>query len=119
MGNLQALGARGEAAAHRALVARGYRVVARNVRSRAGELDLVCRDGDTYVFCEVKARRRSGFGAPQEALSAAKRARLARLGFSYLARVGRREASWRVELVAVDLDPQAEPRSVEIVPVWY
>ena len=119
MGNLQVIGARGEAAACRALLARGYRIVARNVRSRAGELDLVCRDGEAYVFCEVKARRPSAFGAPQEALTAAKRARLARLASGYLARVGRPSVLWRVELVAVDLDGRGEPRGVDVVPVWY
>lgn len=113
------LGARGEAVAVAALRARGYRVLARNVRSRAGELDVVCADGDAIVFCEVKARRPSAFGLPEEALTAAKRARLARLAAGYLARVGRREAEWRVELVAVQMSPGGEAVRADILPVTY
>lgn len=99
-----------------ALRSRGYRVLARNVRSRAGELDVVCSDGDAIVFCEVKARRPSGFGLPEEALTPAKRARLARLAAGYLARVGRRGASWRIELVAVHLDAQGSVMDIAVVP---
>jgi putative endonuclease len=112
-----ALGARGEAAAAHALVARGYRIVARNSRSRGGELDLICRDGDSYVFCEVKARRPSAFGEAAESLTPAKLARLGRLAPTYLARVGRRAEPWRIELVAVRLDEDGEVSDVEVIPV--
>ena len=112
----RALGARGESVAARALLARGYRILARNVRGRAGELDLVCRDGDAFVFCEVKARRPSAFGDAREALTPAKRARLCRLAEGYLARLGRRDAPYRIELVAVRLLPDGAPTEVEIVP---
>lgn len=111
------LGARGEEAAARALASRGYRIVARNSRSRSGELDLICRDGDSYVFCEVKARRPSAFGDAAEALTPAKLARLGRLAPNYLARVGRRAEPWRIELVAVRLDETGEPTDVEVIPV--
>jgi putative endonuclease len=48
------LGRRGERAAVRALRRAGYRVLARNVRSGAGEVDVVALDGDTLVLVEVK-----------------------------------------------------------------
>lgn len=53
----QTLGALGEdlAAAH--LQRRGYEILTRNFRTRAGELDIVARDDRTLVFCEVKTRR--------------------------------------------------------------
>jgi putative endonuclease len=52
----RALGAKGERLAARHLEARGYEVVARNFRTRFGELDLVARDERFLVFCEVKTR---------------------------------------------------------------
>jgi putative endonuclease len=111
------VGARAEAAAARALAARGYRIVARNVRLRGGELDLVCRDGDAFVFCEVKARAPSGFGVAEEALTAAKRARLARLAQAYLARSGGSAAPFRIELVAVRLDDERRVAEIDVVPL--
>ena len=112
----RAVGRSAEAAAAQALAARGYAVVARNVRSRTGEIDLVCRDGATFVFCEVKARRPSGFGVAAEALTAVKRRRLARLAEAYLARVGRRGATFRLELAAVDLEGE-RPARVSVLPI--
>lgn len=112
----RAVGAEAESAAARALAARGYVVLARNVRLRGGELDLVCRDGAAYVFCEVKARRPSALGRAEEALSAAKRERLLRLAATYLARIGRRGAPYRVELVAVRLDDRARPIDAAVLP---
>lgn len=111
------VGSRAEAVAAAALSARGYRILQRNFRSRAGELDLVCRDGDAFVFVEVKARRPSGWGVAAEALTAEKRARLARLAAGYLARIGRRGAVYRLELVAVALAPDGSVGEVRVVPL--
>jgi len=112
----RAVGSAAEDAAARALAARGYLIVARNVRSRGGELDIVCLDGDCFVFCEVKARRPSGFGVALEALTLTKRRRLVRLAQTYLARRGRRDAPYRIELIAVDLDAAGAPRELTVVP---
>ena len=113
----RATGAVAEAYAARALAARGYLVLARNVRLRGGELDLVCRDGDGFVFCEVKARRPSSFGVAAEALTTTKHRRLRRLAESYLARADRRDANYRIELIAVDLDAADAPRDIAVVPL--
>jgi len=112
----RSIGANAESVAVRAISARGYVVVARNVRSRAGELDIICRDGDAFVFCEVKARQPSSFGVAVEAITAAKRRRLERLAQTYLARIGRRDAAYRLELIAVDLRG-GEAERVRIVPL--
>jgi putative endonuclease len=79
-----ALGARAEESAARALVGAGLRIVARNVRLGGGEIDLVCRDGDAWVFVEVKARRPGWDDGPGAAVSWAKRRRLVRLAQQYL-----------------------------------
>lgn len=69
----------------------GYRMLGRNVRSRAGELDLIATDGRCVVFCEVRSRigtRRTephGPGGPLESIGPAKRRRLRRLAREWLA----------------------------------
>lgn len=55
-------GARCEALAAGYLYAKGYRIRARNLRTRHGELDLLCELGETLVFVEVKARRGAAYG---------------------------------------------------------
>jgi putative endonuclease len=62
----------------------GYEVLARNWRCPQGELDLVLRRGDLIVFCEVKTRSSTAFGAPVEAVTRAKQARLRRVAGRYL-----------------------------------
>jgi putative endonuclease len=59
-------------------------VVARNWRCRDGELDLVLRQGRTFVFCEVKTRTSDAFGVPAEAVTRQKLARIRRLAARYL-----------------------------------
>ena len=99
------LGQRGEKAAARYLRRQGYRVLARNIRSKLGELDLVVLDGQTIVFVEVKTRANHEAGLPVEAIDSDKQRRLTRLALHYLqrhrlleqsARFDRRNDHWRV-----------------------
>lgn len=78
------LGRAGETQAVQYLQRSGYRVVARNVRARFGEIDVVAWDGRTLCFVEVKSRTSRRFGLPEEALTAWKRQRLIRLAQWYL-----------------------------------
>ncbi|RNL65126.1 YraN family protein [Nocardioides marmoriginsengisoli] len=75
----QSLGAYGERVAARHLTGLGMTVLDRNWRCRAGEIDLVLRDRDVLVVCEVKTRRGVAFGHPLAAVRAAKVERLHRL----------------------------------------
>lgn len=79
------LGSAGEDLAAAWYVARGYEVVARNWRSRNGELDLVLRKGRLCVVCEVKTRTTNAFGEPYEAVNPAKQRRIRRLAAEWLA----------------------------------
>jgi len=62
----------------------GYGIVARDVRTPIGQLDLVASDGPTLVFVEVKTRAGHGFGLPQEAVDARKIRKLRQLALYYL-----------------------------------
>src|SRR5690606_2707639 len=74
-----AIGEYGERLACEYLVGLGYVVIDRNWRCDQGELDIVAREGDCLVFCEVKTRRSTAFGPPVESVTPAKAARLRRL----------------------------------------
>lgn len=68
------------------LKARGLSAVARNVRCRHGEIDLVMRDGDTLVFVEVRYRRNAGYGGPHGSVDRPKQGRLTAAAAWYLQR---------------------------------
>lgn len=77
------MGASGERFAAEHLERLGYAILARNYRTRLGELDVVAFDGNTLVFCEVKTRR-AGSGTPWDALHARKRNRVRRMACEWL-----------------------------------
>lgn len=80
-------GATGQAAEDAALSflkAQGLRLVKRNFRCRAGEIDLIMRDGAGLVFVEVRYRRQSRFGSALESVTTAKRTKLAAAAKWYL-----------------------------------
>jgi putative endonuclease len=78
------LGIDGEDAVAKWYEAQGYEVVARNWRCREGELDLIVRANRTFVFCEVKTRTTTAFGAPVEAVTSDKQQRVRRLAARWL-----------------------------------
>ncbi|HEX7136666.1 MAG TPA: YraN family protein [Vicinamibacterales bacterium] len=97
------LGKTGEELACRELTRRGYAILARRWRQRVGEIDIIARDGETIVFVEVKARDGRAFGAPAEAVSAAKQRRIAQLAIMFLTRNGLANCRCRFDVVSVDV----------------
>ena len=96
-----ATGGYGEATAARHLVEQGMVVLDRNWRCEQGELDLVLRDGEVLVACEVKTRSGAVGGAPHEAVDAAKAERLHRLLWRWCEEHDLRPSQTRVDLVGV------------------
>ena len=96
-----ALGAYGERVAARHLVDDGLVVLDRNWRCDAGEIDLVLRDGDVLVFCEVKTRSGTAYGHPLEAVDGVKTERLVRLGDRWMEEHDVACADVRFDVVAV------------------
>ena len=83
--NLRSEGARGEEIAARFLVEQGYRIVERNFRfKRKGEIDIVAREGEYLVFCEVKMRTNDEYGLPEYAVTPAKQETIRRVAAAYL-----------------------------------
>lgn len=99
----QALGLQGEDLVCGELEHRGYAIVARRYRTRAGELDIVARHDGWVVFVEVKARTDGSFGDPVEAVTPQKQRRLTMMAEDYVARHGLSETPCRFDVAAVDL----------------
>ena len=98
----QALGAYGETLAARLLThEQGMVLLDRNWRCSEGELDLVLRDGDVLVACEVKTRRGQGSGSPHEAVDDVRLERLHRLVWRWADEHDVHPQEARVDLVAV------------------
>jgi putative endonuclease len=88
--------------AARFLRRRGYRIIQRNWRCAAGEIDLVCADGPTLVFVEVKSRSAGGLVSPEAGLDQRKRGRLERLALQYVSARGLEGVvDWRFDVVSV------------------
>jgi putative endonuclease len=102
------LGRAGEDAAAAHMERLGYAIVARNHRTRFGELDLVCFGHGALVFVEVKTRR--GRGSPWDALGAGKQGRVRRMAISYLAETTDRPAapSLRFDAIGVVFDARGQ-----------
>ncbi len=110
----QAMGAYGERVAARRLVDAGLAVLDRNWRCAEGEIDLVLREGEELVVCEVKTRRGTAHGHPHEAITDDKLARLVRLGQRWAEAHAVTPPAIRVDLVAVICPPKG-PAEVEHV----
>jgi len=95
------IGRIGEDAAADLLAAKGLRVLERNVVLGRLELDLVCEDGDTLVFVEVKTRAEGSLGTPSDGMTRQKRARLLRAAQSYLSAHDLWSRPCRFDLVSV------------------
>jgi putative endonuclease len=109
------LGGRGEKLAARFLRRQGFKVLYRNFRGRhGGEIDLVCRDGDTLVFVEVKTRTREDFGRPLEAVNRQKQRRVSLGGLSWLRLLGDPEILFRFDVVEVTIPEGANPK-IELI----
>ena len=109
----QQLGWFGEDAACDALQARGYVIVERRYRTRAGELDIIAKHGEYLVFVEVKARQDRSFGDPEEAVTALKQQKMVWMATDYMARNGLREVPCRFDVVAINTD--TEPPLVTVI----
>lgn len=95
-------GAWGEDIAAGYLLERGFTIVHRNWRHKQLEIDLVCRQGETVVFVEVKTRGAGALESGAEALTPAKRGKLARAAAHYLSEHDLWDAPARFDLVAID-----------------
>ena len=98
----QRLGRLGERLAEQALTAQSYTIIEHNWRCPTGEIDIVARDGEHLVMVEVRTRRGTAYGTPEESLTPIKQAKLVELGQTYVQEVDW-NGPWRIDLVAVQM----------------
>jgi len=98
-----AFGAAGEKIAAQHLQRLGCRIIARNWRSRLGEVDIICEDRDTLVFVEVKAAHRLSALPPEDRVNQRKRHKLLTLAQHYL-KVHHMDCPVRFDVVSVWLE---------------
>ncbi len=90
-----------EMQAERFLLAKGYRILDRNVRTPLGELDLVAEDRGVVVFVEVKGRTTEAFGGALLAVNRRKRMKLTKLAAQYLAQRHWSDKACRFDVVLI------------------
>ena len=100
------LGGQGEETAREFLLGKGYQILAAKYRCRWGELDLVAQEGAELVFVEVRTRRSTAFGTPEESLTPAKVRRMVAACHHYLQNCAAPDTPWRIDLVTVRMMPQ-------------
>lgn len=97
----QSLGKWGEDQAVGFLRRSGMKILARNLRTPVGEVDIIARKGKTLIFAEVKTRRGCGYGTPQEAVGVTKQRQILRAASWYLNDNGWQDLQPRFDVLAV------------------
>lgn len=98
------LGAFGEAAAAEYLRKKRYEIAAMNYRCPLGELDIIARQKDTWVFVEVKLRREGGYASAAEAVTPAKQRKVRAAAEVWLSSLGEEDAPCRFDVIEVYLE---------------
>ena len=96
------LGKEGEDLALGFLLKRGYRCIARNFRTRSGEIDIIAADGPTICFIEVKTRRTASCGSGADSVTADKQRRMARAALLFLQSRRLLDTPCRFDVVSID-----------------
>ncbi len=109
----QRFGQKAEDLAARHLKRRGYKIVARNYRTRAGEIDIIAREGPSLVFIEVKGRQSTRYGSAKAAVTARKQHQVAKMALWYLKETDQMGVKARFDVVAVT--QKDEGATIEIV----
>lgn len=99
--NRQAIGRWGENTAASYLHGRGYEILDRNVRTSYGELDLVARIDNVLVFVEVKTRRTTAYGLPEESITKRKASHILQSAQAYILSNNLPEIDWRIDLITI------------------
>jgi len=111
----KAVGDLGERMAAEFLQKKGYHIMETNFRCKEGEIDIIARDKDYLVFVEVRTRRSSVFGTPEESITVAKKEKLTSLAFAYLQTHRKSPSLWRFDVVAVELSQEGQISRIELI----
>lgn len=104
------LGERGENLAARHLQDKGYKILLRNFRTEAGEIDIIAREGKTLVFVEVKTREDDARVEPDAQVDMEKMQQVIKVAKLYLSRYGVPQPPYRFDVVGIVWPVNVKPR---------
>ncbi len=113
-GDPKEFGKKGEELAARHLTGLGYKVLEKNYRTKAGEIDIVAQDGQTIVFVEVKSRRDRSVGPPEMKVDYHKMRQITRAALLYLVRKKKSNSPCRFDVVGISA-PQGEAAEITVI----
>ncbi len=99
-----ALGKSGEKIALRYLEDKKYRILARNFRLFRGEIDIIALDRKILVFVEVKTRKSTDFGLPEESVTSSKQEQIKKIAQGFLTKNNLNETECRFDVVSLIFD---------------
>jgi len=100
----QQLGKWGENQAYAYLLRKKYKIIERNFRaSNFGEIDIIAKKNNEYIFVEVKTKRNQHFGLPEEELTGDKKKKLDFAIYYYLETKGLYNERWRFDFIALEI----------------
>lgn len=104
----QRIGKWGEDLAAEHLVQRGQEIIARNVRTPYGEIDIITSQGSVTIFIEVKTRTSNKMGLPEESITMRKREHMLATADHYAAE--HEIDHWQIDVIAIEGKPGSEPK---------
>jgi putative endonuclease len=107
MSHNQRIGQWGESTAVDYLTQHGYDIIARNVRTPFGEIDIVAKQGDMTIFVEVKTRTSDKMGLPEEAITPRKQEHMLACADHYASE--HEIDHWQVDVISVEGKPGDKP----------
>lgn len=106
--NTRAIGAKYEELVTDYLVKRGMTILENNFRSRYSEIDIIAKDEDTYVFCEVKYRSSNRYGTGFDAVNLHKQHKISSAAMLYCVKNNITDRPCRFDVIAVDKEGNIE-----------
>ena len=104
----QVIGKLGEETAAGYLAERGYEIIARNIRTPYGEIDIIARQGDVTIFVEVKTRTSNKMGLPEESITARKRQHMLAAAEHYA--MENEIDHWQIDVISIEGKPGSTPK---------
>lgn len=93
----------------------GYQIVETNYRCPDGEIDIIAQQKDTLVFVEVRTKKSSRFGTPEESITPAKMKKLRTVAAHYGQNRDNLPLSWRIDVVAIQMESSGRVSRIELI----
>lgn len=95
------LGKYGEQLAQKYLISKEYKIIETNYHTKEGEIDIICRKGQTVFFIEVRTKKSLNFGTPIESLTVAKQEHFINACFQWLDENNFEDIDWQIDFIGI------------------